>query len=152
MGRRQILQKNALLTTEIAILNLERMAHWNFNFISKNGNGPYHGLPIPITAALLHCYVPNVLRCHFVFQLWDIRDGMCKQTFSGHESDINAITVSILSSSGFACWVGIWEIFGNLILPTWNKISYICGRSPHKKCLSWENDPPQKIGHFEEKN
>lgn len=27
-------------------------------------------------------------------QLWDIRDGMCKQTFSGHESDINAITVS----------------------------------------------------------
>lgn len=31
----------------------------------------------------------------FIFQLWDIRDGMCKQTFSGHESDINAITVSI---------------------------------------------------------
>jgi len=27
------------------------------------------------------------------FQLWDIRDGMCRQTFSGHESDINAITV-----------------------------------------------------------
>ena len=33
-----------------------------------------------------------VLLC---FQLWDIRDGMCKQTFSGHESDINAITVSV---------------------------------------------------------
>lgn len=31
----------------------------------------------------------------FSFQLWDIRDGMCKQTFSGHESDINAITVSL---------------------------------------------------------
>ena len=30
-------------------------------------------------------------------QLWDIRDGMCKQTFSGHESDINAITVSASS-------------------------------------------------------
>jgi len=28
-----------------------------------------------------------------LWQLWDIRDGMCKQTFSGHESDINAITV-----------------------------------------------------------
>jgi len=26
--------------------------------------------------------------------MWDIRDGMCKQTFTGHESDINAITVS----------------------------------------------------------
>ena len=25
--------------------------------------------------------------------MWDIRDGMCKQTFSGHESDINAIAV-----------------------------------------------------------
>lgn len=31
----------------------------------------------------------------FPLQLWDIRDGMCKQTFSGHESDINAITVSL---------------------------------------------------------
>ena len=29
------------------------------------------------------------------FQLWDIRDGMCKQTFPGHESDINAVTVTI---------------------------------------------------------
>ena len=28
------------------------------------------------------------------FQLWDIRDGTCKQTFPGHESDINAVTVS----------------------------------------------------------
>lgn len=32
---------------------------------------------------------------YVLLQLWDIRDGMCKQTFSGHESDINAITVSI---------------------------------------------------------
>ena len=30
------------------------------------------------------------------FQLWDIRDGMCKQTFPGHESDINAVTVKQL--------------------------------------------------------
>lgn len=30
------------------------------------------------------------------FQLWDIREGMCKQTFPGHESDINAVTVSAL--------------------------------------------------------
>lgn len=27
-------------------------------------------------------------------QLWDINDGMCKQTFTGHESDINAVAVS----------------------------------------------------------
>lgn len=32
---------------------------------------------------------------YFIFkQLFDIRDGICKQTFTGHESDINAITVS----------------------------------------------------------
>ena len=30
-----------------------------------------------------------------LLQMWDIRDGMCKQTFTGHESDINAITVRI---------------------------------------------------------
>jgi len=29
----------------------------------------------------------------FNFQLWDVRDGTCKQTFPGHESDINAVTV-----------------------------------------------------------
>ena len=34
------------------------------------------------------------------FQLWDVRDGMCRQTFSGHESDINAIGVSTLIFHG----------------------------------------------------
>ncbi len=33
MGHRPIQQKNSPLTTEIDILNLERMAHWNFKFI-----------------------------------------------------------------------------------------------------------------------
>jgi hypothetical protein len=28
-----------------------------------------------------------------MLQLWDVRDGMCKQTFIGHDSDINAVTV-----------------------------------------------------------
>ena len=47
------------------------------------------------------CSVPDVSSrgwnsLFFVFQLWDIRDGMCKQTFPGHESDINAVTVSPL--------------------------------------------------------
>ena len=27
-------------------------------------------------------------------QLWDIRSGQCHQTFTGHESDINAVSVS----------------------------------------------------------
>lgn len=29
--------------------------------------------------------------CDASAKLWDIRDGMCKQTFPGHESDINAV-------------------------------------------------------------
>ncbi len=49
MGCQHILQKNGLLPTEIAILNLERMAHWNFNLLVKMENGPYYGLPTPIT-------------------------------------------------------------------------------------------------------
>ena len=32
----------------------------------------------------------------FYVQLWDVRDGNCKQTFTGHESDINAVTVRII--------------------------------------------------------
>lgn len=34
--------------------------------------------------------------CDASAKLWDIRDGSCKQTFPGHESDINAVTVSNL--------------------------------------------------------
>ena len=31
--------------------------------------------------------------CDASCKLWDIRDGMCKNTFVGHESDINAVNV-----------------------------------------------------------
>lgn len=33
--------------------------------------------------------------CDASAKLWDIREGMCRQTFTGHESDINAICVRI---------------------------------------------------------
>lgn len=32
--------------------------------------------------------------CDASAKLWDVREGMCRQTFTGHESDINAICVS----------------------------------------------------------
>ncbi len=45
----KLIQKNSHLTIEVAILKLERMALWNFNFISKYGKWsipwfvhPYH--------------------------------------------------------------------------------------------------------------
>jgi guanine nucleotide-binding protein G(I)/G(S)/G(T) subunit beta-1 len=31
--------------------------------------------------------------CDASAKVWDIREGSCKQTFPGHESDINAVTV-----------------------------------------------------------
>lgn len=34
--------------------------------------------------------------CDASAKLWDVREGMCRQTFTGHESDINAICVSFL--------------------------------------------------------
>lgn len=37
--------------------------------------------------------------CDFTAKLWDIREGACRQTFGGHESDINAIGVSISAPS-----------------------------------------------------
>lgn len=39
--------------------------------------------------------------CDFTAKLWDIREGACRQTFGGHESDINAIGVRMkkISSS-----------------------------------------------------
>ena len=33
--------------------------------------------------------------CDASAKLWDIREGLCKQTFPGHESDINAVSVII---------------------------------------------------------
>ena len=42
----------------------------------------------------LHLYLFIKKNLHIFLQLWDVRDGICKQTFTGHESDINAVTVS----------------------------------------------------------
>lgn len=43
--------------------------------------------------------------CDASAKLWDIREGCCKQTFPGHESDINAVTVSMIRTTGmfFRC-------------------------------------------------
>jgi WD40 repeat protein len=44
----------------------------------------------------------------FLLQLWDIREGSCKQTFPGHESDINAVTVSLQYNIKMGC-----EMYGS---------------------------------------
>ncbi len=62
MGHRPIQQKNGPLTTEIAILNLERMAHWNFTFIGNKWK-------------MAHTMVcPNItLWCETTFKLYMIK-------------------------------------------------------------------------------
>lgn len=45
--------------------------------------------------------------CDATAKLWDVREGSCRQTFSGHESDINAISVRTLSAQG---WEGEWGV------------------------------------------
>jgi len=47
----------------------------------------WFGTEVSGNAMALHCMC-------IVVQLWDIRDGACKQTFTGHESDINTISAS----------------------------------------------------------
>jgi WD40 repeat protein len=37
--------------------------------------------------------------CDATSKLWDMRDGSCKQTFEGHEADINSVSAF---PSGFA--------------------------------------------------
>lgn len=45
--------------------------------------------------------------CDATAKLWDVREGSCRQTFSGHESDINAISVRLLSAW---CYGGTWGL------------------------------------------
>ncbi len=53
MGHQRILQKNGPLTTEIAILNLERSPIEISIVLVKMVNVPYHGLPIHITGSIM---------------------------------------------------------------------------------------------------
>lgn len=49
-------------------------------------------------------------------QLWDIRSGVCRQTFTGHESDINAVTVSHKVLLGHYELVVTWTCEGACII------------------------------------
>ncbi len=53
MGHRPIQQKNGPLTTEIATLNLKRMAHSNFKFIGNKWKMA-HTMVCPAITLLLH--------------------------------------------------------------------------------------------------
>ena len=86
-----------------------------------------------------------------LFQLWDVRDGMCRQTFSGHESDINAIGVNWIDFQldrlefksihlircavlperlCFRHWIG-WCHMSPVWHPGWSRIGYVLSRQHH---------------------
>ncbi len=54
-------QKNGPLTNEIAILNLERRAHWNFKFI-RNKWKMAHTMVYP--AITLHYIYTHIFKCN----------------------------------------------------------------------------------------
>lgn len=65
------------------------------------------------------------------FQLWDIREGVCKQTFTGHESDINAVT---FFPNGYAFATGsddatcrLFDIRADQELSMYSHDNIICG-------------------------
>ncbi|TRY66830.1 hypothetical protein DNTS_004774 [Danionella cerebrum] len=44
--------------------------------------------------------------CDASAKLWDVREGMCRQTFTGHESDINAICeLMVYSHDNIICGI-----------------------------------------------
>ena len=70
--------------------------------------------------------------CDASAKLWDIREGSCKQTFPGHESDINAVTVSptkiksilqVLKCTPFLPFYSLFKIFP-YYFPKTNKFLY----------------------------
>ncbi len=65
MGHRPIQQKNGPLTTEIVILNLERMAHWNFKFMIISGKWP-HTMVCPTITLMLNLHLRNIDPCPFI--------------------------------------------------------------------------------------
>ena len=65
------------------------------------------------------------------YQLWDLRDGKCKQTFPGHESDINAVT---FFPNGFGFATGsddatcrLFDIRSDQEIGMYSNDSIICG-------------------------
>lgn len=56
--------------------------------------------------------------CDASIKLWDVRDSMCRQTFIGHESDINAVAVS--SGLGWAAVSAMLLALLSALIPRWS--------------------------------
>merc|ERR1712008_65541 len=69
--------------------------------------------------------------CDASAKLWDIRDGMCKQTFPGHESDINAVTFfpqgTVFCTGSDDATVKLYDIRADQELAQYSHDNIICG-------------------------
>lgn len=72
--------------------------------------------------------------CDASIKLWDVRDSMCRQTFIGHESDINAVAVSSgqagmapLPGSRPSLWPHPTLVLRPAVLPQWLRLHHGLG-------------------------
>lgn len=72
--------------------------------------------------------------CVFCPQIWDIRDGMCKQTFTGHESDINAVSVSAYVIFQKLCVIDRLQYLSCILMCN-NIYKILCLVLPQWKCI-----------------
>lgn len=85
------------------------------------------------------CFVSGA--CDASAKLWDIRDGTCKQSFTGHESDINAIIVRVdfydINTYLVCC---CYHFFSSTMHANLRPVSYIyksTSCSPLQYSLTW---------------
>lgn len=65
--------------------------------------------------------------CDASSKLWDIRDGMCRQSFTGHVSDINAVCVSVKEKSPLQCLMLVYFLLSLSFHSTFQNCVYIIG-------------------------
>lgn len=65
--------------------------------------------------------------CDASSKLWDIRDGMCRQSFTGHVSDINAVCVSVKEKSPLQCLMLVYFFLSLSFHITFENCVYIIG-------------------------
>ncbi len=127
MGHRPIQHKNGPLTTEIAILNLERMAHWNFKFISNKWKME-HTIVCPTITLLncdvtcLHCDI-TCPQCDITHLQYEVTCLHCDVTCLNYDitCDVTYLDLLSLSKSTFQASVtyfimhswNIWPIFNS---------------------------------------
>ncbi len=108
MGHRPIQQKNGPLTTEIAILNLERITHWNFIFIGNKWK----------MAHTMVCPAITLIMWQVLF-----RSTSCDKPYAG----LHPVRSSIALYHRIICWgPWLWLYISLMLSLSRGKIAILC--------------------------